>query len=290
MKVKRIVSSFLILLFIGSDLQGQNDVRTKNFHTTFKKIDSFPDKKNLWVFVMAGQSNMAGRGIIQAGDTLSNPRIIAMNTNGQWIEAKAPLHNYQPQVTGLDMGMSFAKELLKNVDKNVTIALVPLAMGGSSIDYWLNDKEFNGIKLSSNFKSKIRLALEKGTLKGILWHQGESDAFLEKIPNYEDNLETLFQFFRQYSQQEDLPIISGELGAFSCDSERKILWQMINEKIERVALKDPNLILVRTDDLKAKSDNIHFNAPSQRVLGIRYAKAYQHLISQNKKNGFLIPE
>lgn len=268
---------------MGSDLQGQNDVRTKNFPTTSKKIDSFPDKKNLWVFVMAGQSNMAGRGFVQAGDTLSNPRIIAMNTDGQWIEGKAPLHKYQPQVTGLGMGMSFAKELLKNVDKNVTIALVPLAMGGSSIDSWLNDKEFRGIKLSGNFKSKIRLALEKGTLKGILWHQGESDAFLEKIPYYEDKLETLYQFFRQYAQQEDLPIISGELGAFPSDSERNILWQMINEKIEKLALKDPNLILVRTDDLKAKSDNVHFNAHSQRVLGTRYAKAYQHLISQTKK-------
>ncbi|MGB7843140.1 MAG: sialate O-acetylesterase, partial [Salinimicrobium sp.] len=124
---------------------------------------------------------------------------------------------------------------------------------------------------------------EKGSLKGILWHQGESDAFLEKIPGYEDKLKTLFQFFRSYPEKENLPIVCGELGSFSTGRERNILWEMINSKIEEVEHLDPNLILVRTEDLKAKSDNVHFNAQSQRTLGIRYAKAYLQLIDSNSK-------
>lgn len=72
----------LIFLFMMSDLQSQDDVRTKNFATTSKKTDSFPDNKNLWVFVRAGLPNMAGRGLVQAEDTLPNPRIIAMDANG----------------------------------------------------------------------------------------------------------------------------------------------------------------------------------------------------------------
>lgn len=278
---KIILSIFLLTAVWVHDLQGQSDERTKNFPKEIKKVDSFPQKENLWVFVMAGQSNMAGRGLVEPEDTLSTPRTIALNHNGEWIEAKEPLHLYQPELTGLDMGTSFANELLKNVDKDITIALVPVAMGGSSVDYWLNDKEFHGVNLLSNFKKKLRLAQEKGTLKGILWHQGESDAFLEKIPGYEGKLLTLFHFFRSYSTIENLPIVCGELGSFSLDKEKK--WEMINKKIEEVTYQYPNLTLVNTGDLKAKSDNVHFNGQSQRILGIRYAQAYLHLISSNSK-------
>ncbi|MEQ8808135.1 MAG: sialate O-acetylesterase, partial [Imperialibacter sp.] len=33
-------------------------------------------KPQTWVFVMAGQSNMAGRGIVEPQDTVTNPRIL----------------------------------------------------------------------------------------------------------------------------------------------------------------------------------------------------------------------
>ena len=283
MKFRIILSVFLFTIVLANDLQGQSDEWTRNFPKKIEKVDSFPEKEKLWVFVMAGQSNMAGRGLVEPEDTIANPRIIALNNKGEWIKAKEPLHLYQPKLTGLDMGISFASELLKKVDKDVAIALVPIAMGGSSIDYWLNDKEFHGVNLLTNLEKKVQLALDKGSLKGILWHQGESDAFLEKIPGYEDKLEILFQFFRSYSEKESLPIVCGELGSFSPDKERNILWGMINRKIEEVAHQDPNLILVRTGDLKAKSDNVHFNAQSQRTLGIRYAKAYLQLIDLNSK-------
>jgi len=38
-----------------------------------------PAKKKVWVFVMAGQSNMAGRGQVEPEDTVANERILAIN-------------------------------------------------------------------------------------------------------------------------------------------------------------------------------------------------------------------
>ncbi|WP_081210684.1 sialate O-acetylesterase [Salegentibacter sediminis] len=281
MKVSLIpLYAFIIAVFFlveGVHSQVRDNERMRNFPTIIKEIDSFPKKEDVWVFLLAGQSNMAGRGLVEATDTIAHPKIFALDINDNWIQAKAPLHRYQPALTGLGSGIFFARELIKNVDRDVSIALVPLAVGGTSIDYWLNDEQIQGIKLRSNFNRMLQLAMEKGSLKGILWHQGESDAFLDKIPEYQQKLETLFQYFRLYSGEMELPIITAELGAFASTGETRFLWQMINKKIESIAFKDPNIILVRTDDLKARHDNVHFDGASQRLLGFRYARAYQHL-------------
>lgn len=276
----RSLFTFIIaFLFLVADLQSQvqDNERMRNFPKIMKKIDSFPKKEDVWVFLLAGQSNMAGRGLVEATDTIPHPKIFALGINDNWIHSKAPIHRYQPSLTGLGSGTFFAKELIKHTDNRVAIVLVPLAVGGTSINHWLNDTQVHSIHLRSNFKRKLQLAMEKGTLKGILWHQGEGDAFLDKIPGYQKKLETLFQYFRLYSGEKELPIITAELEAFASTGETRFLWQMINKKIEDIAFKDPNTILVRTDDLKPRPDDVHFDGASQRLLGFRYARAYQHL-------------
>ena len=55
------------------------------------------NKENVWVFIMAGQSNMAGRGIVEAEDTISDKRIFSINKDGQIIIAKEPIHFYEPR-------------------------------------------------------------------------------------------------------------------------------------------------------------------------------------------------
>lgn len=101
---------------------------------------------------MAGQSNMAGRGKVMLNDTIVNARILALNMENKVVCVKEPLHRYYPKMTGLDCGMSFVSELLEAVPSDVSILLVPCAVGGSSIKSWLNDKPFRGVKLNSNFK------------------------------------------------------------------------------------------------------------------------------------------
>ena len=82
---------------------------------------------------------------------------------------------------------------------------------------------------------KVELAKRYGTLKGILWHQGESDAFADKIPVYENKLKELFASFRKYAGNDSLPIIAGELGSYPVSEKMKTNWQSINEIIHRVA-------------------------------------------------------
>lgn len=275
----------LIFLFIFSPLlsMGQDSAaRTANFPRELVRVKEIPPKEKVWVFIMAGQSNMAGRGLVESGDTISHPRILTINKDNELIEAKEPLHFYQPKLTGLDCGMSFARNLIGKLDSNTFILLLPTAIGGSSIKYWLNDSLFNGIHLKSNFIEKVELAKKYGMLKGILWHQGESDATSEKIPVYEQNLTELFSFFRSYTGNQSLPIILGELGSYTVKEEMKQNWSLINEIIRKTASMNAFNALVETGDLKPKDDNIHFDSPSQRLLGQRYAEVFIRSFLQKK--------
>lgn len=242
-----------------------------------KKIDypkQMPIPQNFWIFIMAGQSNMAGRGIVEPQDTLPNPRILTVNLDNEWVIAKEPLHLYQPKLTGLDSGLSFARELLKNVGDSITIGLVPCAVGGSPIQAWYGDSVFNGVQLFSNFKQKVGMAMKFGTVKGILWHQGESDAFPEKIPVYKQKLETVLTRIREFLGNDSLPIIMGELGSYTRPEKRKENWAKINKIIVTVPNDLKNCYVVPTSDLTCNPDYIHFNNKSQRILGKRYADKF----------------
>ena len=245
-----------------------------NFPQTIPYVDKLPNPDSLYVFMMAGQSNMAGRGFVEPQDTLPNRRILTIDKSMKWIYAKEPLHFYEPSLTGLDCGMSFAKKLLDSIPKGISIAMIPCAVGGSSIEQWLNNETFRGVTLLDNFKDKVAFAKDYGIIKGIIWHQGESNAKTELIPKYAQRLDSLTSSFRFLVKNDTLPIILGELGSFSKPIEKQMRWDAINTVIQKIARKDKDMDLVKTGDLVHKGDNVHFDSESQRILGERYAKKY----------------
>ncbi len=262
----------IVTLFAQTQLE--NAERKKYFPKTREKVRHLPKKKNLWVFVMAGQSNMAGRGQVAAEDTLPNPRIVTINAQNEIVYAKEPLHFYEPSLTGLDCGLSFASELLKTVPKRVKICMLPTAIGGSAVDQWLGDSLYRSVRLLTNFKEKVAFAQQFGTVKAILWHQGESDAHPAKIPAYASKVRRLFSIFRETIQNNSLPILVGELGSFSQDNAN---WQALNKQIHSNGASDPYIKIIPTADLEQKGDKIHFNAAAQRTMGQRMARSYaQH--------------
>ena len=195
-------------------------------------------------------------------------RALSINKNGQLVYAKEPLHFYEPSKTGLDCGLSFAKNLINNIPDSITILLIPTAVGGSSVTQWLGDSTHREVKLLTNFHSKVDIAKSYGNIKGILWHQGENDANPIDISKYEIKLSSLFEVFRTIIGNKNLPILIGELGSYSSDNEN---WKLINEKIKDVAKKDSTIYIISTLDLKDKGDKVHFNSEGQRKMGERMA-------------------
>ncbi len=262
--------TFLALFIITAPPLSAQSIPTY-FPKKIEKPAKLPQKKNVWIFVLAGQSNMAGRGLVEPQDTIADPRILTINQNDEVVLAKEPLHYYEPPRTGLDCGMSFARTLIKSVPKNVSLLIVPIAVGGSSIQQWLGDSTWHDIKLLSNAKEKMAVAKKFGIYKGILWHQGESNANERDIPQHTSRLTALADSLRRIAGVKDLPFVVGELGSFSNNPE---MFSRINERLQAFTKTDRHSALITTSDLPHKGDNLHFDGPAQRTMGERFAKAY----------------
>ncbi len=124
--------------------------KAENIKDVKEEVNNMPSKENFYIFILAGQSNMAGRGIVEPQDTISSQYVLSLNSSNEWIYAKEPLHYYEPERAGLDCGLSFGKSLSVLYRKNITIGLIPCAVGGSSIEQWLGDSTHRGVKLYSN--------------------------------------------------------------------------------------------------------------------------------------------
>jgi hypothetical protein len=227
-------------------------------------------KENLWVFILAGQSNMAGRAKIEALDTIAYPRVLTINSKGEVVFAKEPLHFYEPSMSGLGCGLAFGKALVSEIPDSISVLLVPTAVGGSSIIQWLGDSLHRGVRLLSNFEEKAMLAAKVGVLKGILWHQGESDADSSNHRFHRVRLQQLFGKFRSITKNPRMPVIVGELGSYS----NSIFWPLINYQLRSYVSSDTNAAIVSTGDFWHTGDQVHFNSRSQRQLGERFAKKF----------------
>jgi len=275
MKIKHIIILLLINFFTISVCS--QEISFANFPKQTEYPKSVPAKNNVWVFIMAGQSNMAGRAAVEPMDTISNPRLLSINSNGELILAKEPLHFYEPDMKGLDCGVSFGNELLKHIPESVSILIIPTAVGGSSIDQWIGDSLHRKVNLLSNFRQKVEIAKNFGEIKGLLWHQGESDAKALLARAYSKKLKVLFESFRKTIKNNKLPILTGEIGTFRTDNT---FQNTINKVITDNTKKDKYTFLIQTDDFTAKGDKLHFDSKSERKMGERFARKY---IEINKK-------
>ena len=230
-------------------------------------------KDSLLIYLMAGQSNMAGRGIIEGQDINQYSSILSMNKDNEFVRAREPLHFYQPNLDVLSCGTSFAKKLRSLYNKPAKIGMIPCAVGSSSMEEWLYDS-VRVVALYTNLLLRAKKGRERGVLQGILWHQGEADASDSSYKKYQLNLTAFVQKVRNDLAMPELPFIIGKLPSFNKDKYR----DSINIAIERTAQSLQNVYVIETADLTGKADSLHFDAPAQRRLGERFAVIAVRLI------------
>lgn len=238
-----------------------------------------PKKENFHIYLLVGQSNMAGRGKVNDADKTPHPRVLMFNESNEWVPAVDPIHFDKPKVVGTGLGKTFGT-LIAESNPDITVGLIPCAVGGSSIDVWVpgaHDKATNTHPWD-DCMARAKVALKDGTLKGILWHQGESDANEKKLPKYGEKLSDLIARFRTELNAPDAPFICGQLGQFESrpwNKSRKEFDRILKDVVE----KTPHAAVVSSEGLTDKGDGTHFNAESYREFGRRYAEAYQKLVS-----------
>lgn len=215
--------------------------------------------KNMKLFLLIGQSNMAGRGKIEEQDKVTNPDIFMLTKDLKWVIAKDPVH-FDKGAAGVGLCSEFARDVFK-ADPKSPIGLIPCAMGGSSLDQWQPGKPLYVTAIS-----RAKEAMKQGSLAGILWHQGESDAKPESIATYPARFETMITQLRKDLGAENVPVLIGEIipGHGNHDA--------VNVALAETAKKTPNAALVSSADLGKKQ--LHYDSADYRALGKRYAEVF----------------
>ena len=231
-------------------------------------LKAFRVDNKLNVFMLIGQSNMAGRGLLDEVAVLRSLNI-RMFRDGQWISAKEPLHTDKPDIAGVGLGMSFAADLLKE-SPDTAIGLVPCAVGGTPLDRWMP-----GADLYDNAIAITRQALSAGTLKGILWHQGEAESNEPyKANSYGDRFQKMITCLRRDLNAEDVPVITGEIGHFLEEYNGCDHFETVNSQLNQLCETIPNYGCASASALRDNGDHLHFNSESLREFGKRYAWEY----------------
>lgn len=233
------------------------------------------------LYLLVGQSNMAGRGKVDALSTPENPRLLMFNKNNEWELAKDPLHFDKPDVAGVGPGLAFGLKMLDYThNKDVRIGLIPCAVGGTAIDMWQPGKDAYDGKYHPYDDTIIRLreAMKYGVVKGIIWHQGEGDSNEAQSKVYMEKLEKLIQRFRDEINDPDLPFVAGELGYYRKNSF------YINEVIKNLPEKVSMTAVADAEGLSHKGDGTHLDSESSRILGERYALKMRVLQLMNRHN------
>lgn len=238
-----------------------------------------PAKENVHVYLLVGQSNMAGRGTVEEQDKQPHPRVLMLTKDLNWAPAVDPLHFDKPGIVGVGLGKTFGIEMA-NANPDVVIGLIPCAVGGSPIDTW----QPGGFHSQTNshpwddMLPRAKAALEVGTLKGILWHQGESDCTAQLAPAYKAKLHELIARFRKELNAPDVPFIAGQMGQF-----RQRPWddnkKLVDAAHQSLPQDVPHTAFVNSNELGSNNDYIHFNSAACRELGKRYAAAMLNLAS-----------
>ena len=231
---------------------------------------TLPSDTKLDLVLLIGQSNMAGRGKVEAEDKVANPRVWSLDKENQWVPAVDPIHFDKPQVAGVGLGTTFGKTLAeKNPD--AVIGLIPSAFGGTSIDQWKKDG-----KLYSAAIARAKIAMKHGTLKAILWHQGESDSSAAKVPLYAATLDQLIADLRADLDAPEVPFIAGQIGRFHYAVSPE--GEEFNARLLELPKRVPHTGVATSEGLTDLGDQTHFNSASLRELGRRYAGAYCELV------------
>jgi hypothetical protein len=247
--------------------------------------------KDFWIFLCFGQSNMAGMAPIEAQDSVVSDRFLSMATTdgadgrvlGTWRKAIPPLCRADGHLSLADW---FGRTLLEVVPQNVRIGIVSVAVEGCPITFFDKDKYaplvakeerdwMNGILNQygrnpfERLASMAKIAAKDGVIKGILLHQGETDAYDDEWRKEVRKIYCDLQHELQFDSAE-VPLLVGEV----VRKEYNGVCAHANPTINDIVNHYPNTYVVSSEGCEPGDDNVHFSSEGTRRLGRHYAQRY----------------
>ena len=231
------------------------------------------------IYLLLGQSNMAGRGkITDEYKDLQYDRVLMLTKELDWVPAKHPLHFDKPKAAGVGPGLSFGESLAEAYPQD-TIYLVPCAVGGTSIEKWAPGA-YDKVTRTHPYDDallRIKTAMKTGEITGAIWLQGEADSNPSNAAVYLDKLAELIVRLRKETNNSNLPFVAGELGRYRAN------YKLINDELVKLPAKVPFTALVTSQGFVHKGDSTHFDSPSATEYGRRFGTGMIKLIKKSSK-------
>jgi hypothetical protein len=237
------------------------------------------------IYLLAGQSNMSGRGALAdlgGPERIPDPAIRLYGNDGRYRPALDPLDDAAGQVDAVSTdlqaevgpGLFFARALRR--ERRRPILLIPCAKGGSSIGQWKPGSGRDTLYESCLARAK----LAGGRVAGILWYQGESDTgTAEAAARWPAAFARLVAQFRRDLGASRLPFVFVQLSPppeRAGRAARYPAWAML--QAAQASLSIRCTAMATAADLETKPDELHLTTAGQRILGARLASAMRHLL------------
>ena len=251
---------------------------------------------NFHIYLAFGQSNMEGQGTIETQDKTVDPRFQMLSTidnfNGRalgtWNDAIPPLANKHG---GLGPTDYFGRTLVEKLDPQIRVGVVVVAIAGCSIvafdspmdQGYLNDqagwfkdivKDYGGDPYK-RLVDMAKKAKEDGVIKGIIFHQGETD---EGDGDWPGKVKKVYdRLVKDVGLEEDIPFFAGEV-PYQGSSKGT------NNNIRKLPDQSKNFYLVSAEGLNdLDMMRIHFSSQGYRDFGKRYAEKVMEVLGDKLK-------
>ena len=254
---------------------------------------------NFHIYLCFGQSNMEGNAAVEAIDKQNVPErfqmLPAVDFNstkkmGVWCTAVPPLCRPGTGLTPVDY---FGRTLVEKLPENISVGVINVAVGGAKIELFMQEYKDAYIASEKNwFRAYCaqydndplgrliemgRIAQKKGTIKGILLHQGESN---NGASDWCDKVAEIYKRICYYLglDPEQTPLLAGE--TLYKDQGGACYWhnQAALPKLKKAV---PNSYVISAKDIPGNGkDAWHFSAEGYRMFGKRYAEQMLKLLPQ----------
>ena len=248
---------------------------------------------NFHIYLAFGQSNMEGQGDIGSQDKSVDERFQLLwsadagscnqgASKGKWIKAVPPLAHCQ----GAKLGPAdyFGRTMVEKTDPQIKVGIISVAVAGCSIKLFDKDNYKSYVSSQQGQSWMIqrintyggnpygrliemaKKAQEDGVIKGIIFHQGETDAgdgnWPSAVKKVYDNI------IKDLGLGNDIPFLAGEVLRSGVSSGA-------NNNIAKLPQQSKNFYVVSSEGFNqalGDGQNVHFTSQEYRDFGKRYGE------------------
>ncbi|MBO5532430.1 MAG: T9SS type A sorting domain-containing protein [Fibrobacter sp.] len=270
------------------------------FAMALSQVNAAPDP-NFHIYLAFGQSNMEGQGDVGQQDKTVDERFQVLwaadngscsgKTKGKWSTAVPPLAHCQ----GAKLGPTdyFGRTMVEKTDPQIKVGVIVVAVAGCSIQLFDKDSYANYARTQQSWMTQrintyggnpygrliemAKKAQEEGVIKGIIFHQGETDAgdgqWPSKVKRVYDNI------IKDLGLENDIPFLAGEV-------LRSGVSKGANNNIAKLPQQSKNFYVVSSEGFNqalGDGQNVHFTSQEYRDFGKRYAEKMIEVLGDKLK-------